>query len=126
MTLAQFIAEMTAYYGQPYPEGMRKRVGEYLAQFSDRALDRLADLTFKTFSSRYKSLPDIAAWESVRKEVRAELDESDKADLTRPRLEYRETLTEAEREEASRILDNAKQRFPGAHGLAMSALGEKR
>jgi len=95
MTVKEFLLDMQSYYGMKYQEGSAKRLIQYLETYTDQALDVLADLTVKTYSGRYKALPDIAIWEALKKDVREQL-EGRPADMSLLELEDKSELASPE------------------------------
>lgn len=75
MTLPEFIKAIELYYCQSYPDGQLKLIKLYLEDRTDRALTILFAETLKTFSSQYKTLPDIAIFEGLRGTVIEKLKE---------------------------------------------------
>ena len=75
MILPEFIKALELYYGQPYPDGQLKLIKLYLEDRTERALTILFAETLKTFSSQYKTLPDIAIFEGLRGTVIEKLKE---------------------------------------------------
>jgi len=116
MTKESFLGTLEAYYGQKYPTVQAHFISLYLADRIPRALDMLLSETLKSFSSQYGKLPDIAVFESLRKQVNDDL-EADyaKADLTLPAIEgeRERDLTDAEREQVSAALAKLGLTFGG-------------
>ena len=84
MTLERFIESTESYYGQKYPAGQVQLIRAYLEDRTDRALTILFAETLKTFSSQYKTLPDIAIFEGLRGAVIERIKEDRQGqDLTR-------------------------------------------
>jgi len=70
MTVKIFIETMQNYYSMNYGEMPGKVIANYLATWREDELDQLAGMTIKTFSGRFKTLPDVAVFEELRGQVR--------------------------------------------------------
>lgn len=64
MDLKTFVQRIQGYYGMSYPEGQRSDLVEYLRGDSEAWLDALYQATIRSFSTRWKTLPDVATFES--------------------------------------------------------------
>jgi hypothetical protein len=66
VTATDFIHEIEKYYG-PYDNDHRRDVVcEYLTiTFTEKELDKLYKLTVEQFSSKYKTVPDIAVFTDI-------------------------------------------------------------
>jgi hypothetical protein len=70
MNTKTFVEAMQRYYGMAYQPGTGEVVTRYLdATFRENELEHLAAMTIKTYSGRYKTLPDVAVFEELRPAV---------------------------------------------------------
>lgn len=73
MKLGEFIQGIQGYYGAAYTDGQKGPIAKYLQGMSESALDILSRETLKRHTWQYKTLPDIAFWESIMPIVREQL-----------------------------------------------------
>lgn len=74
MNVKEFIGSIERAYSLTYGEWMRKLIERYLFGWEEYKLSILFAETLKAHSSTYKSLPDIAIFESVGNKVYAEIE----------------------------------------------------
>lgn len=69
MTLEDFISRVQNYYGVSYHIGQQEAIVEYLGAKTPEYLSALYKTCLLRFSSKWKTVPDIAIFEEVRDEV---------------------------------------------------------
>ena len=70
MVVKDFVKAVQEYYGLEYRTGLQLNlIGNYLGEKSDKYITCLFSATVKGFSGQYKSLPDIAVFESLTTET---------------------------------------------------------
>jgi hypothetical protein len=115
MTQDEFIASIQDYYGQKYPAGQLPFIKKYLATRNETALTMLFGEILKSFSGQYKTLPDVAIFESVRGDVLDDLKEAKgKQDLARLTIGEEETATPEQLAELFKSLERIGIKLKGA------------
>ena len=70
METKEFILGMQEYYGQEYRHGIQlNTIASWLDGHGPRYLECIFEATIKGFSGQYKVLPDIAVFESLKKQA---------------------------------------------------------
>jgi hypothetical protein len=72
VNVKEFMDRMQAYYG-PYSQGQGPEIARYLKRFADAYedyLDKLFDHVLRSYSSRWKTPPDIAIFEEAKDYVK--------------------------------------------------------
>ncbi len=90
MTAEKFMDDIQEYYGVDYRPGLhRDKIFTYLEGKSERYLDFLFDIVILNFSGQYRTLPDVAIYEKLSRDVYDEIDKYNlklKQDLSRKAL----------------------------------------
>ena len=79
MTIQEFVKAVQNYYNHVYAEGQRPYVAQYLRGKSPEYLDALFSVLLLRYSGQYKTVPDIAVFESLKEEARGALQSRQKA-----------------------------------------------
>jgi hypothetical protein len=75
VNVKEFMDRMQAYYG-PYSQGQGPEIARYLKRFADAYedyLDKLFDHVLRSYSSRWKTPPDIAIFEEAKDYVKGSM-----------------------------------------------------
>jgi hypothetical protein len=73
VTAKDFFTALQGYYGMQYPAGQTAHMARWVADKSEAFLGALFDAVIYNFSSRFKTLPDIAVFEELRGDAMARL-----------------------------------------------------
>lgn len=103
MTTDEMLKGFEDYYGERYGSLARGLVTEFLDQLSGSERAALARLTLTRYSRRWGKSPDVATLGEYLEEARQ------LARPVTPAIEYREELTDEEREELGRLMAEAKK-----------------
>ncbi len=70
METKEFIIGIQGYYGQEYRQGIQlNTIASWLSGHGPKYLECVFEATIKSFSGQYKTLPDIAIFEGLKKET---------------------------------------------------------
>jgi hypothetical protein len=75
VNVKEFMDRMQAYYG-PYSQGQGPEIARYLKRFGDAYedyLDKLFEHVLRSYSSRWKTPPDIAIFEEAKDYVKGSM-----------------------------------------------------
>jgi hypothetical protein len=116
MKTEDMMSAFEAYYGETYSGVFGAIVREYLDTIDNHLRQVLFSIIIRKYSRRWGKAPDVA---TIEEHIDSAIEEmnSPKTNL----IEYREELTEEEREEVIRILENAKNTPEGR--LLLGILG---
>ena len=108
MSPVRFIDLMQNYFGERYHPDAAVAIASYLAGYDELWIKAFAKVAMLRHPRQYKSAPGVAELERFVDDARA-LRTRLLQDLTVPALAYREELSDEERAELGRMMDEARE-----------------